>query len=176
MIYNTTIMKRKNTNNLFSKVFIILLMLFFSVNSFAQGRGERQQGNMRQKIEAQKVAFITNKLDLTPEEAQSFWPFYNEFEIKRKSIQEELVSGPPPPPEKIWQMSDKEAEEMIQGYFLKAQTMLDLKIEFYEKIKNAISVKKILILFEAEKEFKRILFERIQEHRNTRKNQRKEGW
>ena len=169
-------MKRKITNDLFSKVFIILLMLLFSANSFAQIRGERQQDNMRQKIEAQKVAFITNKLDLTPEEAQSFWPLYNEFETKRKSIQKELVSGPPPPPEKIWQMSDKEAEEMIQGYFLQAQTMLDLKIEFYKKIKNVISVKKIIILFEAEKEFKRILIEKIQEHRNPRKNQRKEGW
>lgn len=169
-------MKRKITNDLFSKVFIILLMLLFSANSFAQIRGERQQDNMRQKIEAQKVAFITNKLDLTPEEAQSFWPLYNEFEIKRKSIQKELVIAPPPPPEEIWQMSDKEAEEMIQGYFLQAQTMLDLKIEFYKKIKNVISVKKIIILFEAEKEFKRILIEKIQEHRNPRKNQRKEGW
>lgn len=169
-------MKRKITNDLFRKVFIILLMLFFSVNSFAQGRGERQQDNMRQKIEAQKVAFITNKLDLTPEEAQSFWPLYNEYELKRRNIQKELVSEPPPPPEEIWQMSEKESEQMIQDHFLQAQAMLDLKIEFYEKIKNVISVKKIIILFEAEKEFKRILFERIQEHRNPRKNQRKEGW
>ncbi len=171
-------MKRKTTNYLFKKVYIILLMLFFSINSFAQVRGEKQKfkNDMRQKIEAQKVAFITNKLDLTPEEAQSFWPLYNEYEAKRKSIQKELVSEPPPPPEKVWQMSDKEAEQMIQDYFLQGQAMLDLKIEFYEKIKNIISVKKIIILFEAEKEFKRRLFERIKEHRNPRKNSRKEGW
>jgi len=171
-------MKRITTYVLLSKVFVIFLMILFITNSFAQVRGEKQKfrDNMRQKIEAQKVAFITNKLDLTPEEAQSFWPLYNEYEIKRKSIQKELVDGPPPPPEKIWQMSDKEAEQMIQDYFLKGQAMLDFKIEFYEKIKTVISVKKILILFEAEKEFKRILFEKIEEHRNPRKNPRKEGW
>ncbi|MBI9038125.1 MAG: hypothetical protein JEY97_08340 [Bacteroidales bacterium] len=171
-------MKRKIKYVLISKILAIFLMILFSINCFAQVRGEKQKfrDNMRQKIEAQKVAFITNKLDLTPEEAQSFWPLYNEYEIKRKSIQKELVDGPPPPTEKIWQMSDKEAEQMIQDHFVKGQAMLDFKIEFYEKIKNVISVKKILILFEAEKEFKRILFEKIEEHRNPRKNPRKEGW
>jgi len=171
-------MKRKTIYDLFIKVFVILLILFFTTDSFAQVKGEKKKfrDKMRQKIEVQKIAFITNKVDLTPEEAQSFWPLYNEYEIKRKSIQKELVDRPPPPPEIVSEMTDKEAEQIIQDRFLQAQGMLDLKIEFYEKIKDVISVKKILILFETEKEFKRILFEKIEEHRNPRKNPRKEGW
>ena len=36
----------------------------------------------KEKMEAMRVGFITQKLDLTSEEAQKFWPVYNEFQKK----------------------------------------------------------------------------------------------
>ena len=40
----------------------------------------------REKIEVQKIAFITKQLDLTPEEAQKFWPVYNQFSDAKKQL------------------------------------------------------------------------------------------
>jgi hypothetical protein len=55
------------------KYSILVLMLCLHFNLQAQ------RGKMRDRIEPMKIAFITQKLNLTAEEAQKFWPVYNKF-------------------------------------------------------------------------------------------------
>src|ERR1700751_2005111 len=43
--------------------------------------GVAQNGN---RLEALKIAYITNKLNLSPEEAQKFWPIYNQYALELK--------------------------------------------------------------------------------------------
>ena len=68
-------------------LFIAVLLVSFtsSINAQPQKRGER--------IEALKIAYITQALKLTSEEAQVFWPVYNTYtsEIKtaRQSTKED---------------------------------------------------------------------------------------
>ena len=38
----------------------------------------------REKVQALKIAFITQKLELTSEEAQKFWPVYNRYDAAIK--------------------------------------------------------------------------------------------
>lgn len=38
----------------------------------------------RKEFEAQKVAFFTQEMELTPEEATKFWPLYNEMQQKMR--------------------------------------------------------------------------------------------
>ena len=40
----------------------------------------------QQDIEALKVAFISKELELTPAEAQKFWPVYNEYSKELRGI------------------------------------------------------------------------------------------
>ena len=51
-------------------IFPILFLLMASI-SFAQGFRDKKE-----KVKALKVAYITEQLDLTTEEAQKFWPIY----------------------------------------------------------------------------------------------------
>jgi hypothetical protein len=53
----------------------LIMFLTMSTDLIAQDRREHYQ-----RIEAIKVAFITKKLDLTTEEAQKFWPVYNNYQ------------------------------------------------------------------------------------------------
>lgn len=66
------------------KIFTLLLFLCFH-NYFcsAQSNGYDSSGNNR--IEVVKMGYMTRELNLTPEEAQSFWPVYNNYvsEIKQ---------------------------------------------------------------------------------------------
>lgn len=62
------------------KIGLVLLMVLFSTFSFAQDRSKRE------KIKTLKVAFITERLNLSTNEAQSFWPLYNDYEEKRESL------------------------------------------------------------------------------------------
>jgi Spy/CpxP family protein refolding chaperone len=47
--------------------------------AFAQESSPDLSEKKQQNIEALKVAFISKELDLTPEEAQKFWPVYNQY-------------------------------------------------------------------------------------------------
>ena len=55
---------------------VLLLIGWFTLPSLAQ---ERQQQRPGAALEAMKIAFITKRLDLTPEEAERFWPVYNRY-------------------------------------------------------------------------------------------------
>ena len=90
---------------------IIVLVLFLSTTILF---GQRKED--RDKIEALRIAYITERLDLSPEQAQQFWPIYNVHQKKmeeyrneeRKKIYNEL--------DDIASLSDKEAETLLQKH------------------------------------------------------------
>src|SRR5216684_7922507 len=55
---------------------VLVLIGWFGLPGFAQQRPQQQPGA---GLEAMKIAFFTRRLDLTPEEAQLFWPIYNRY-------------------------------------------------------------------------------------------------
>jgi hypothetical protein len=58
-------------------------------------------------------------------------------------------------------ISDKEADELLTELLLTEQKMLDLRKEYYAKIKQILSTKKVLLLLRAEKEFNKELISYI---------------
>ena len=62
---------------------IIIFLLCSSELSWAQDKAAEQ------KIQAARIALITERLGLTPEQAEKFWPLYNEFSQKRKGLRQE---------------------------------------------------------------------------------------
>src|SRR5256885_15028427 len=60
---------------------LYLLITFVAIAGFAKAQNELQPGDdkKQQDIEALKVAFISKELELTPAEAQNFWPLYNQY-------------------------------------------------------------------------------------------------
>jgi hypothetical protein len=60
------------------KLYFILSFVFLTTLANAQDNQPPTQ-KTQQDIEALKVAFISRELDLTPDEAQKFWPVYNQY-------------------------------------------------------------------------------------------------
>ncbi len=58
---------------------IYLIISFALIACFAKAQEELPSEKQQQNIEALKVAFISRELALTPEEAQKFWPVYNQY-------------------------------------------------------------------------------------------------
>src|SRR5260221_12101410 len=61
---------------------LFLLISFVIVCGLAKAQNEQPAEPPPQKeqnIEALKVAFISRELNLTPEEAEKFWPVYNQY-------------------------------------------------------------------------------------------------
>jgi Spy/CpxP family protein refolding chaperone len=67
--------KQKNMKKLMMMTAAVLMATFFTTPIFAQGP-PADGGDKGEKIEALRIAFITQELQLTPQEAQKFWPVY----------------------------------------------------------------------------------------------------
>ena len=69
-----------------TKFILPIILLFISSVSFSQDFKEK-----REKVKALKVAYITEQLELTTEEAQKFWPLYNAFDDKQAELRHEKM-------------------------------------------------------------------------------------
>ncbi len=155
-----------------TKMFLYLsslsLLILTSTSVFAQFRGNniRNQPDRKQKIESYKIGFITEKLNLTPQEAQKFWPVYNEYQAKKQDIQKSLAGK-----YKDYRLSkeatEKQATELIDSSLYEMQANLDLARDYYGKLKAILPPQKIVLLFNAERQFRRELLQRLAD-RNDR--------
>lgn len=121
-----------------------------------------------EKIKAEKVAFITNRLDLTVEEAQNFWPLYNEMENKMKEIKKQHKCSQKDMKEKASAMSDMEMEELLISIMEDKVKMAQIEQEYYLKFKKVIPVKKVWELHVAEKDFTHELLKKLKENKEMK--------
>lgn len=136
------------------KKILLSVLLLFTVLSFGQDYKEK-----REKIKALKVAYITEQLDLTTDEAQKFWPIYNandekQFELRHKkmrSIINKFENGG------LEKLTDKEATSLIDQVESIEDELHDYKKKYIKDLKTVISAKKIIKLKKAEDEFNRKL-------------------
>lgn len=132
------------------KYIFCLFILFTFFKLFPQG------GAKREKIEAIRVAFITQKLNLTVDESQKFWPVYNEYQDKLKAARQEFKR------QSTIFTNDKEAQDYLDAELLLKQRDFSLYKEYYDKIKKTIPVKKVAELRQAEEDFKKELLKQLQ--------------
>ncbi|PKQ65685.1 hypothetical protein BZG02_01380 [Labilibaculum filiforme] len=142
---------------------ILTLVIAFSHSSTAQERGHGMHDHMSEKFAAQKISFITQKLELTPDEAQVFWPLYNELEKKKSENREQAKILFRKLRSSSEGLSDKElgvlSDELIE---IKLQDA-NLQKEYHLKFKKVLSAKKILTLYHTEKQFQSMLLKQIKE-------------
>ena len=157
------------------KNYLILLLLCCSTTLFAQQpppEDEAPQRPAKERVEAMKVGFLTQRLNLTPEEAKIFWPVYNkyqdELEVLRKSRRENLVNAKM----NFDEMSEKDVEKAVDSELGFRQSELDLLKKYHGQFKQVLPIKKVAKLYRAEEDFKRELLDRIKENRQENKRDR----
>ena len=138
---------------------LLTLVLVCSLTTVAFSQHEKHKVD-KEKIKAMKVSFITQKLDLSSEEAQKFWPVYNEFENKNEVLFSEKRKLRKASKADI-ELTDKQIETNINNDFSLKQKELDLEKEYFTKFKTVISIKKIEQLYLAQDQFKRELLRKI---------------
>lgn len=114
--------------------------------------------NLHDKLRPKKVGYITGELQLTTEEAEKFWPIYNEYEEEMMSIRDkyrpkDTTRNRLPKRPDFLSMSDKEAQDMLADHFKVQKEMIALKEKYSEEMKKAIPTQKVIMFFHAEKRF-----------------------
>lgn len=150
------------------KIIIVVLGLWFSLSAFAQGN----RSDVEQRYRSQKIAFITDKMQLTPEEAQEFWPLYKQLEAAKDALGNEIHKYREDFPEDKADMTEEQAKAYLAFFNKHNEAMFKLNLEYQKKILKVISSKKLLLLNDAENEFRRHL---LREFRGKGANSGKGG-
>lgn len=151
-------MHSQTLNTMKKTIFILLLIPIISIAQNRQGGGG---GGRLQKIHSAKIGMITERLNLTPEQAPQFWAVYNEYENKKielkKSIRrtmEDAVS--------LAATDDKILSAQKQVISLRRKE-LDLEEEYMNKILRTITPRQFSELKRTEANFNKMLLEKLNE-------------
>lgn len=115
------------------------------------------QGPMNDRVKALKVAFITEQLNLTPEEAQAFWPLYNQHEEKRENFRRKEHSALKAQRKVVDSILPKAASVLLEDFLALQEEKYEVERDFIVKISKVIPPQKTLLLLGAEKAFKKRL-------------------
>lgn len=129
------------------KKLLMMWLMFFGVMAMAVAQDDNADDDKKGgRVEAMKIAWLTNKLKLSPEEAQKFWPIYNQYtqEIRKTRIDAR---------------ANKDDEIKVE------EKLLNVRKKYDGEFTKAISKDKVNTLFRAEKEFMAEVQKRIMERR-----------
>lgn len=146
---------------------IIFLSFWISISSMAQGRGNRS--DIEKRYRTQRIAFITDNMQLSAEEAQNFWPLYRELEAEKDKLANEMHQYRATFPEKEVDMTEEEALDFLAFLDNHTIAMTQLNIDYHKKFLKVISAKQLLLLHNAENGFRRHL---LQEFKGRGANRR----
>lgn len=142
------------------KVALGILLLLPFVNNAQEHRQEQKE-----KIESEKIAFITKELDLTPDEAQKFWPVYNQFAKEKEDLRKQRREMLKEAKADGGEMTDAELQKAMENRLSTKQKELDLEKQYHTRFLGVLPVKKVANLYRAEEKFKRVLLARIRENK-----------
>ena len=134
----------------------VLFILSFSLITVAQSN--------RDKIKTLKIAYITEKLNLSEKEAQKFWPIYNDFEEEKSRLRDEAYNVRKKT--NIETLSEDEAKQLLKEIRANENKRQAIENDFVDKLTNIISAKKVILLHKIEDDFKRKMFEEYKKRKN----------
>ncbi|WP_400072982.1 hypothetical protein [Zobellia russellii] len=148
--------------NRLKKLMVTMVFLLVSVQFHAQRTHDYD------KIKSLKIAFITERLNMTSQEAQAFWPIYNDYEAKRGALREKEHNQIRNKIKESDKLSEKEANDVIELFLKLEQQEEDIRKDFIKKAAEVITAKKTLLLIRSEEEFKRQLIRKYHERREEK--------
>lgn len=131
----------------------LVLMLASAISALAE---ERFQSDWKEKMMSEKIAFLTMEMGITPEEAQVFWPVYNQVDKERdeairrvfrtsKALEDAVTAG----------KSEKEVSKLLDEYLAALKAQGDVEQKAYKDYAKVLPVEKLAKLYVGEEKFRR---------------------
>ena len=138
-----------------------ILALFFSLISVSQPRFNQK----KEQIKALKIAYITDELKLTPDEASKFWPLFNAYEEKQKNFRKERIRSYLDNSEAgdLDKMTEKEAASVLNDIENAEEEAFQNRKKFVTSLKPILPATKILKLKKAEEGFTKKLLKQFRD-------------
>ena len=110
----------------------------------------------KEKLMAEKIAFLTLEVGLTPEEAQAFWPVYNQVEKEKDEAMFNVIRTYKEMNKAIEEKkSAKEVSALLDKYLEAQKKVNEIENGIAAKYKAVLPVEKVAKLYVAEEKFRR---------------------
>ena len=147
------------------RVSIILMLFLISFGVFAQNK------DAMKKIESARIALITERLGLSPAQAEKFWPVYREYNIERREIRQEFRTERQKVDMK--NLTEEQSKQLVQKSMEVKQSELNLEKEYSRRLSDVITTQQLFKLNNAEKDFRQMVLKRIQDQRQKQDQNQK---
>ncbi|MFV0590033.1 MAG: hypothetical protein ACK5M7_01495 [Draconibacterium sp.] len=144
---------------------ILSICLLLVIQSFVALAQHDKPEDRWERYRSEKISFLTAKLDLTPEEAQKFWPVYNQMEKERLDAQMARHELEQQVRDATETMSDKEIIKLTREFALKMDQEGSLATKYNEQFLKILPPQKVLKLYKEEGEFRMYMFKKYRDQR-----------
>ena len=148
-------------------LWIAILLLLSPAVLKAQDGGKRSE-----EIESYKIAYLTQKLELSPSEAKIFWPIYNDWQKELKALWSDRNKNGISlrKTAEIDELSDNEIHSLIVNELNYKQRNLNIEKKYFNRLKSSLPLKVVGKYYRAQETFKKELLNRFGRGRGQQGN------
>jgi len=122
----------------------------------------------REKIDAYKKLYLTDKLKLNPSTETAFWTAYKTYEDSLYKLTRERRQKITKARTDNISISDKEFSKMIDNYMNYEKRKVELRGKLISELKEVMSFRKTFMLFRYEEDFRREMMEKLRKQRKEK--------
>jgi hypothetical protein len=141
------------------KKILIIVLVLFGYNALAQNNNQ----DAKSKLEAARIALITDRLGLSPNQAQKFWPIYNEYAEQRRMIQQEFRNARKGLD--MNKLTEEQSRRLVKARMAGKQKQLNLETKYSDRLMNVINTRQLMALKKAEDDFRAMIIRRIEQRK-----------
>ncbi|MEZ4829337.1 MAG: hypothetical protein R3C61_24070 [Bacteroidia bacterium] len=121
-----------------------------------------------EKIESFRVAYFTRKLSLTPAEAEKFWPVYNAFLDEQEKLRQTRRALQMKAQSAVMGDDNRELEKLSDEFIGLKRKESEIAEKYHSQFKTVLPIRKVLMLYKTEVEFKKEILEEIRRRQAER--------
>jgi Spy/CpxP family protein refolding chaperone len=115
--------------------------------------------NGREKIESAKIGMITNRLNLTTDQAPQFWAVYNEYNGKKQELNRRIRQLSNEPSRN--NLTNNQLVDGLREINATKQKLADLDQEYMSRFLKVITPAQLNELYKTERDFNKVLLNRL---------------
>ena len=150
-------------NNM-KKLLIFYLTFFIFQTGFSQ-----KERLSREKVNAYKKLFLSEKLKLNPNIEIDFWKAYKSYEDSLYQLWDNNKNNFRKVADEV-SFSDREYAQLINDYMNYEKKKVELRGQLISELKEVLSPRKTYELFRLEEDFRREMMKKLRESRQITKN------
>ena len=148
---------------------ILLILSVFLLCAQVSGAQDKGKKDWNDRWKAEKIAYLTDAMDLSSSEAEKFWPVYNKCECEKKKSFKAVIEAYKALDEALKNGKDDSEIKNLLDKYLDAQDFgKDIDRKYVVEYRKVLPDKKVAKLYVAEEAFRRQQIHRLNKNDNNK--------